>query len=70
MEYGMKTKIAKATGKSISFISQYFNIPGKKMSWDTSKKAAEAFPTTLPQWWADKDINSIEQALSKNQEAA
>ncbi|MCP4118932.1 MAG: helix-turn-helix transcriptional regulator [Desulfobacteraceae bacterium] len=63
MEYGIYTKIAKGIGKSPSFVSQYFN-KGKKMSWDTSKKAAKAFPFTKAEWWADKKLDLINEAFS------
>ena len=68
MKHGLKTKIAKATGKSLSFISQYFNVPEKNMSWETAKNAARAFPGTQAQWWADKKFDQILKALSKTSE--
>jgi hypothetical protein len=63
MKYGTYTKIASSIGKTPSFVSQYFN-KSKKMSWDTSKKAAKAFPFTKAEWWADKKLDLIDKAFS------
>ena len=71
MKRGIKTQLANATGKSVSFICQYFKKK-KRMSWDTALMANKAYPMVETELWMNQELTKIELRLTnvQAQEAA